>query len=187
MGVAHTVFVGCGAHGIFWVWRTRYFLVSGAHDIFWERRTRYFFWAPWGPGRPWGPNLWGMTPATPAGGPSIQIHMTTTALLKFIMYGFLGPSFIFSIPRVCYHTVVLVQTLVLLLGPRRSIVPERTRGATAPLHNAYRDRHPAATQKSNHCRRSGGKAQSSKEKSLRIMKSSKHKGGYIYLYSCLYI
>jgi len=125
LGVAHTVFVGCGAHGIFWVWRTRYFLVSGAHDIFWERRTRYFFWAPWGPGRPWGPNLWGMTPATPAGGPSIQIHMTTTALLKFIMYGFLGPSFIFSIPRVCYHTVVLVQTLVLLLGPRRSIVPPR--------------------------------------------------------------
>ena len=56
---------------------------------------------------------------------------------------------------------------------------ERTRGATAPLHNAYRDRHLAATQKSKHCLRSGGKAQSSKEKGGYCMKSSKHEGVYI--------
>jgi len=50
LGVAHTVFCGCGAHDIFWEWRTRYlsgvahtiFVGSGAHDI--------FCWAPWGPG-----------------------------------------------------------------------------------------------------------------------------------------
>ena len=50
LGVAHTICFGCGAHDIFWEWRTRYlsgvahtiFVGSGAHDI--------FCWAPWGPG-----------------------------------------------------------------------------------------------------------------------------------------
>jgi len=32
LGVAHTIFVGSGAHDIFWEWRTRYFL-SGAQDF----------------------------------------------------------------------------------------------------------------------------------------------------------
>ena len=57
LGVAHTIFCGCGAHDIFWVWRTRYFrewrtryllevahtifVGSGAHGIFWEWRTQY--------------------------------------------------------------------------------------------------------------------------------------------------
>ena len=33
LGVAHTVFFGCGAHDILWVWRTRY-LLGVAHTIF---------------------------------------------------------------------------------------------------------------------------------------------------------
>ena len=49
LGVAHTIFVGSGAHDICWELRTRYFLGvahtilfgSGAHDMFWVWRTRY--------------------------------------------------------------------------------------------------------------------------------------------------
>ena len=35
-GVAHTIFVGSGAHDICWEWRTRYLLVGVAHTIFLE-------------------------------------------------------------------------------------------------------------------------------------------------------
>ena len=50
LAVAHTVFLGCGAHGLFWVWRTRFvlgvahmvFVGCGAHDTFWAWRTLYF-------------------------------------------------------------------------------------------------------------------------------------------------
>ena len=59
---------------------------------------------------------------------------------------------------------------------------ERTSGPTSCLQNAYRDWHRDATQKDNPCRRSGSKARSCREKALSLIKSSKHKGGYIYIY-----
>ena len=61
--------------------------------------------------------------------------------------------------------------------------PERTSGPTSCLQNAYRDWHRDATQKDNPCRRSGSKARSCREKALSLIKSSKHKGEYIHIYT----
>ena len=57
---------------------------------------------------------------------------------------------------------------------------ERTRGPTSCRQNAYRDSHRATTQKDNSSQMSGNEIRNCSKRALVFIKSSKHKGGYIY-------